>query len=565
MSKQTTSSVTKRYIYILVGVLLLGIVSQIFYKRFDLTQDKRYTLSEITVQMLDTISSPIEIEVLLSGKSTSEFRRLQQETHQILEEFSSINRNIQFRFIDPTELDVRADLHEKIRSFQIRPAQVQIKQDGKTQTEIVYPYAFATYEGRSVSIPLLKNIMGASSVERIHNSVQNLEYSFVDSFNKLLLPKHKRVAFLKGNNEIEDRFLADFLITLKEYYFIAPFTLHAPEEPSEILNELNTYDLLVVAGPKKVFSDTHKYLIDQYLMQGGNILWLGSMNTQTQHPETDETYIIASDLQITDMLFKYGVRINANVVKDLYSAPIVIASGQERDSQYDRYPWFFYPLVESESTHPITTNIEAIKFEYASSIDTLPNQTKKTILLATSPLSKSHGLPYPVDLNKEITESLEIINEGPNQANFGYKPMALAVLLEGPIESAYHNRIKPIKWKNWKDISETQDGKLLVVSDESIIKNQMDGERPLELGFDKWTNSYYGNKEFLLNSVNYMLDDNGLIALRSKTIVIPFLDSQRSIEQRRMWQYINLLIPLVTLSIFGILISFARKRKYVRE
>lgn len=563
MSKQTTSSKANRYIYILIGILFLGILSQMFYKRFDLTQDKRYTLSDITVQMLDTISLPLEIEVLLSGESTSEFRRLQQETYQILEEISSINKNIQFRFIDPKELDVRADLHEKIRSLQIRPAQVQIKQDGKTQTEIVYPYAFATYKDKSVAIPLLKNVMGASSVERIHNSVQNLEYSFVDSFNKLLRPKNKRIAFLKGDGEVEDRFLADFLITLKEYYFIAPFTLHTPEEPTEILTELNTYDLLVVAGPKKVFSDIHKYILDQYLMQGGNILWLGSMNTQTQHPETDETYIIASDLQITDMLFKYGVRINANVVKDLYSAPIVIASGHERDSQYDRYPWFFYPLVEGESTHSITTNIEAIKFEYASSIDTLPNPTRKTILLATSPLSKFHGLPYPINLNKEISENLEIINEGPSQANFGYKPMALAVLLEGPIESAYHNRIKPINWT--EDISKTQEGKLLVISDESVIKNQMDGERPLELGFDKWTNSYYGNKEFLLNSVNYMLDDNGLIDLRNKTIVIPFLDAQRSIEQRRMWQYINLLIPIVALSIFGMLISFIRRRKYIHK
>lgn len=564
MSKQTPSLHTNRYIYILVGIVLLGILSQMFYKRFDLTQDKRYTLSDVTVQLLDTISSPLEIEVLLSGESTSEFRRLQQETSQILEEFASINKNIQFRLVHPKELDVRTDLHEKINNFQVRPAQIQIKQDGKTQTEIVYPYAFATYNEKSVAIPLLKNVMGASSEERIHNSVQNLEYSFVDSFNKLLRPKHKRIAFLKGDGEIEDRFLADFLITLKEYYFIAPFTLHAPEEPTEILTELNTYDLLVVAGAKQVFSDVHKHLIDQYLMQGGNILWLGSMNTQTQHPETDQTYIIATDLQITDMLFKYGVRINANVVKDLYSAPIVIASGQERDSQYDRYPWFFYPLVEGESSHSITTNIEAVKFEYASSIDTLPNRTKKTILLATSPLSKSHGLPYPIDLNKEISESLEIINEGPNQADFANKPMALAVLLEGPIESAYHNRIKPVKWKDWKEIAETKEGKLLVISDESIIKNQMDGERPLELGFDKWTNSFYGNKEFLLNSVNYMLDDNGLIALRNKTIVIPFLDSQRSIEQRRMWQYINLLIPLAALSVFGILISFIRKRKYIR-
>ena len=563
MNKSPTSSLGKRYIFILAGIILLGIVSQVYYKRFDLTQDKRYTLSDITVQMLDTISSPIEIDVLLSGKSTSEFRKLQQETFQILEEFSSVNKNIQYRFIDSKELDVRADLHEKIKIFQIRPAQIQIKQDGKTQTEVIYPYAFATYKGKSVSIPLLKNQMGASSEERIHNSVQNLEYSFVDSFNKLLRPKHKRIAFLKGNDEIEDRFLADFLITLKEYYFIAPFTLHAPEEPTEILTELNTYDLLVVAGPEQAFSDTHKHLLDQYLMQGGNILWLGSMNTQRQHPDTEETYIIASDLQITDMLFKYGVRINANVIKDLYSAPIVMASGQERDSQYDRYPWFFYPLIESESLHPITTNIEAVKFEYASSIDTLPNRTKKTILLATSPLSKSYSLPYLIDLNKEITENLHIINEGPNQTSFDYKPKALAVLLEGPIESAYHNRIKPIRWEGWKDISETQEGKLLVISDESIIKNQMDGERPLELGFDKWTNSYYGNKEFLLNSVNYMLDDNGLIALRSKTIAIPFLDSQLSIEQRRMWQYINLLVPLAALGVFGILIGFLRKRKYI--
>lgn len=564
MSKQTTSSIAKRYIYFLVGTLSLLIVSQVFYKRFDLTQDKRYTLSDAAIQMLDTISSPIEIEVLLSGKSTSEFRRLQHETLQILEEFSSVNNNIHYRFIDPRELDVRADLQEKLKDFQIRPAQIQIKQDGKTQTEVVYPYAFASYNGQSIPVSLLKNKMGASSEERVHNSVQNLEYSFVDSFNKLLRPKHKRIAFLKGNGEIEDRYLTDFLITLKEYYLIAPFTFQAPEEPTDILTDLNTYNLLVVAGPKKPFSETDKHILDQYLMQGGNVLWLGGMNAQAQHPETDETYIIGTDLKITDMLFKYGIRINSNVVKDLYSAPIVIASGQERDAQYDRYPWFFYPLAENESTHPITTNIDAVKFEYASSIDTLPNPTKKTILLATSPLSKTLSLPYPIDLNEEISANLEIINDGPSQGGFGNNPLALAVLLEGSIESAYNNRVKPIKWNNWKEISETTEGKLLVVSDESIIKNQMDGDRPLELGFDKWTNSYYGNKEFLLNSVNYILDDSGLIALRSKTIAIPFLDSQRSIEQRRFWQYLNLLAPLSALAIFGLVIGFIRKRKYIR-
>src|SRR5699024_7965437 len=204
----------------------------------------------------------------------------------------------------------------------------------------------------------------------------------------------------------------------------------------------------------------------------------------------------------------FGIRITTDVIKDMYAAPIVIATGHERDSQYDRYPWFFYPLIESEGKHPITTNTDAIKFEYASSLDTLPNDANKTILLRTSPLSKSLALPYPIDLNAEIRSNLEIINEGPEPDTFTNEALSLSVLIEGKIPSAYSNRVKPIRWSDWNDINETQKGKLLVVSDGSIIKNQMDGERPLELGFDKWTNAFYGNKEFLLNGVNYMLDDN---------------------------------------------------------
>lgn len=557
------SKINTRYSYILLGVVVLLILSQFYYKRFDLTQDKRYTLSDIAVQMIDTIQAPIQIEVLLSGKSTSEFRRLQQETIQILEELSSVNKNIHYRLVDPRELDIRTDLHKKIQEFQIRPAQIQIKQDGKTQTEIIYPYAFASYGENSVPIPLLKNQMGASSIERVQQSVQNLEYSFIDAFSKLLRPKHKRIAFLKGDGEVEDRYLADFLSTLKEYYFIAPYSLHISEEPSTILTELTTYDLLVVAGPEKPISEPHKYILDQYLMQGGNIIWLGSMNAQDQHPETGETYLIGKDLGITDMLFKYGLRIHPNVVKDLYSAPIVIASGNERDAQYERYPWLFYPIIEQDKHHPITTNIDPVKFEYASSIDTLPNNTKKTVLMATSPLSKSLSLPYPIDLNKEIRQNLEIINEGPVLGDFDNKPLFLAVLLEGPIASAYSNRVKPINWKAWNVIEETEEGKLLVISDASIIKNQMDADRPLELGFDKWTNTFYGNKEFLLNNVNYMLDDTGLITLRSKTISIPFLDSHKSIVQRRMWQYINLFIPLAALGLFGLIFYYIRKRRYI--
>lgn len=563
MNNKVRSKTNLSYLYIGIAILVLLIGSQMFYKRFDLTQDKRYTLSNTSVRMLDTLSSPIEIDVLLSGKSTSEFRRLQLETIQILEEFASINKNISYNLIDPKELEYRVDLQQKLEHFQLKPAQVQIQQDGKVQTEILYPYAFAKYKGTDIAIPLLKNKLGASDVERIHNSVQNLEYSFVSSFNKLLSKKDKKIAFLRGNGEIEDRYLFDFLSTLKESYLIAPYSLHVNKDATSLLKDLNTYDLLVIAGPQQPFSEAHKHVIDQYLMQGGNLIWLTSMNSQEQHPETEETYIIGRDLNITDMLFKYGLRINTNLVKDVYSAPIVIASGQDSNTQYNRYPWFLYPIVENNREHPITTNIEAVKFEYASSIDTLPNHTKKTILLASSPLSKTIGLPYAIDLMHEINENLDVINNG--TGDFGNKALALAVLLEGPINSAYSNRVKPIKWVGWQELEESKDAKLLVVSDATIIANQMDGERPLELGFDKWTNTFYGNKEFLLNNVNYMLDDIGLLELRSKTIIIPFLDSQKSIVHRRSYQYINILIPLALLAGFGFVFHFLRKRKYLKN
>lgn len=552
------------YIFILIGVFFLLFGSQFFYKRLDLTQDKRYTLSDTAVQLLDSLQSPLEIEILLSDKSTSEFRRLQLETIQILEEFSAHNKHIHYQVIQPEELDLRADIQSKINELQIRPAQIQIKQEGKTQTEIIFPWAIANYNGRNMAIPLLKNQLGATQEERIHHSVQNLEYSFVDSFSKLIHPKHKRIAFLKGDGGLEDKFLADFLSTLKEYYFIAPFTLTSTDSESKILKDLITYDLLIITQPTKAFAEPQKHLLDQYLMQGGKVIWAGSLNTQAHHPDTDEEYLIGIDLGLADMFFKYGIRINPDVIKDMYSAPIVIASGNERDSQYERYPWFFYPLIDSENPHPITTNTDPIKLEYASSIDTLPNTSKKTILLSTSPLSKSLGLPYPINLNKEIYENLEVINEGPISGFFGNTPIPLSVLIEGPIPSAYSNRVKPIKWKDWEEISKTDTGKLLVISDGNIIKNQLDGNRPLELGYDKWTNMLYGNKEFLLNSVNYMLDDIGLMELRSKTISIPFLDIPRSIEQRRKWQYINLFIPLGALVLFGLGFYYIRKRKYIQ-
>ncbi|MBT0607908.1 gliding motility-associated ABC transporter substrate-binding protein GldG [Aequorivita echinoideorum] len=547
------------------GLLLLNILGNYFYKRFDLTQDKRFTLSEAAKDIVENINSPIVVDIFLKGNFPPEFKRLQSETEQLLEEFSAYNSKINFEFIDPTE-EGPERFQNQFQQFGLTPAQVSVTENGKQSTELVYPWALAHYDGKTVKIPLLKNQLGATSEERVNSSLQNLQYAFADGFKKLVMAKSRKVAVLKGNGEYDDRYIADFFSTLRDYYYIAPFTLDSvANNPEKTLRELNSFDLIVAAQPTEAFSDAEKYILDQYVMNGGKSLWLLDATQMQTDTISGKTFVFGKDLNLNDFFFKYGIRINPNLVKDVYSAPIVLASGEARESQYNQYPWFFSPLISSGNNHPIVSNIEAVKFEYASAIDTLPNGIKKTVLLTTSPITKIVGLPFPIDFDVEIPKNLQIVNEGPNPNEFNAGEVPLAVLLEGSFSSAFKNRVKPINLSgNFKNIDDGNASKMVVISDGDIIKNQLQGNRPLELGFDKMTNSFYGNKEFLLNTVNYLLDDTGLINIRTRQIAVPFLDRQKTVEQRTQWQAVNLLLPLVLLALFGLAFNFIRKRKYTR-
>ncbi|RFN60393.1 gliding motility-associated ABC transporter substrate-binding protein GldG [Marixanthomonas ophiurae] len=552
--------------YIVVALfafIVVNVVSSYVYKRFDLTQDKRYTLSEAAKKTIATAKSPIVIDVFLEGNFPAEFNRLQAETKQLLEEFSAYNPNIKFEFINPLEVDDPQSLQQEFAKREMMGAQVEVRENGKVSTETVFPWALAYYNEKSVAIPLLKNQLGTTTQERVNNSIQNLEYAFADGFNKLVNPKKRKVAILKGNKELGDRYVADFLSTLKDYYYLAPFTLDsAAVSPNKTLQALTEFDLIIAAKPTEAFSDSEKYILDQYTMNGGRSLWLIDATENKIDSVSGKTFAFGKDLGLNDFFFKYGLRINPNLVKDVYSAPIVLAQGSERESQYSRYPWFFNPLSSSANNHPIVTNIEAVKFDYASTIDTLPNQINKTVLLSTSPITEVIGVPYEIDLDIEIPENLKTVNEGPNPSQYKAGEKPLAVLLEGKFPSAFTNRVKPFQYsENSKTSVPT---KMVVVSDGDLIKNQLDGSRPLELGFDKFTQTFYGNKEFLLNTVNYLLDDSGLINIRSKDIAVPFLDPQKTAEQRTKWQLVNILLPLGLLAIFGILFQYFRKRRYTR-
>ena len=386
--------------------------------------------------------------------------------------------------------------------------------------------------------------------------MQQLEYVFADAFSKLLTPRKQKIAIMRGNGELPDLNIADFIKTIKPYYRVAPFTLDSvANNPTGTLEKLNEYDLVIEAKPTQAFTEQEKYVLDQYLMQGGKMLWLTeqvAFETDSLFNPTQTSFALPRTLNLDDYFFKYGIRINTELVNDLYSAPLILASGQGEDTQFNPYPWFYFPLPTATKAHPIVNNIEAVRFEYANPIDTLKNSINKTVLLTSSPTTKLDAVPRQL--------SLKALGRQPNLELYKDGEQPLAVLLEGSFTSVYENRLKPFSYKNNKNNSEAT--AMLVISDGDIIKNKTNGNQPLELGFERYTGAAYGNKEFLLNSVNYLLDDTGLIDIRSKEISIAFLNPDKIADAKLKWQLINILLPLVLLAIFGVVFISLRKRKY---
>ncbi|VAV84958.1 Gliding motility-associated ABC transporter substrate-binding protein GldG [hydrothermal vent metagenome] len=540
-----------------VGLLVINMFTQSIYKRFDLTKDQRYTLNQSTLDIIKDIDSPIIIDVFLEGDFPSEFRRLQTETKQLLEEFSAYNPHIIFNFINPLEDDNSRDAN--IRSLNQRgltPLQLSVNENGKSTQEVIFPWALASYNNETVKISLLKNKIGASAKDMVSNSVQQLEYVFADGFSKLVYPKRRKIAVLRGNGQLENKYIADFVKTLRDYYFIAPFTLDSvASNAQQTLDKLEAFDLIINAKPTQAFSEQEKLVLDQFIMNGGKSLWLidkVAIDKDSLYNEAGKSFATARDLNLTDFFFKYGVRINPVLVNDLYSAPITLAIGEGSEAQFQPIQWQYSPLASGANNHPIVNNINLVKFDFANQIDTLKNTISKTILLQSSPLSKLLGTP------REI--SLDIVTKQPDRTTFTNGNQTLAVLLEGEFTSVYNNRVKPFKLSDEKNKSVAT--KMVVIADGDVIKNDVGRKGPQELGFDKWTGQTYGNKEFLLNAVNYLLDDDGLINIRSKEIAIAFLDSEKIASQKTKWQLINIVFPLVLLGVFGFIFNFYRKKKY---
>jgi len=550
----------KQLLVTLIVLVAINYGNQFYFKRFDLTHDKRYTLSETSLNIIKQIESPLYVDVFLEGNFPADFKRLQIETRQLLEEFTAYNPNIIFQFVNPIEKEEeRVAVMKQFYERGLQPLSVTVDDKGKQSQEVVFPWAVASYGDKSSKVGLLKNLMGASTEEKVISSVQHLEFAFAEAFHKIINEKQKKIAVIKGNGQLEDVFIADFLRTVRESYFIGPFTLDsiAKQQPTETLEALKKYDLAIIAKPTEAFSEEEKQVLDQFIINGGKTIWLldnVNANYEDLYSEAGALLAHSNELNLTDMFFKYGIRMNPLLVKDEQAIPIKVATGEQgSQTQYQQFFWKFSPFIYPATSHPIVKNIEGIKFEFASPIELLKNDIQKTVLLTSSEYSRPVGTPAQI--------SLDILTEEVTPEDYiGKGLMPVAVLLEGSFKSMYENRILPFKDATFK--TNGNENKMIVISDGDVIKNQIDKGVPLELGFDKWTNNLYGNKDFMMNCVNYLLDDTGLINIRSKDVDLPLLNKEKVYQNYTWAQMITIGLPIGIVLVFGLLFTYLRKKAY---
>lgn len=550
----------KSLLIVIAILLVLNVMSGSFFHRFDLTKDKRYTLSTTSLNIVKQVENPLYVTIYLQGDLPAEFKRLQSETRDLFEEFQAYNKNIVFEFVDPLENeDESMDNIKNLYRKGLTPINITVDDKGKQSQAMVFPWAIAVYNNKEVNIPLLKNIMGASTTQKVIGSVQHLEYSIADAINKITKEKQKKVAVIKGNGELQDVQIAKFLMQVRESYHIGPFTLDSvARNPMGSLEALQKYDLAIIAKPTETFTDAEKQVLDQFIVNGGKTLWLVdqvNMEMDSLYNDSGATLAFPRDLNLNDMFFKYGFRINPDLIKDEQGSPIKLATGDPGSAaQFQEFNWKFAPQVYPTSTHPIVKNLGGIKFDFANPIDTLKNGIKKTVLLQSTQYSKKIGTPTEINLNIVAEET------SPNHyKNTGNIP--LSVLLEGSFHSAFENRVLPFDQKTFE--VKGNDNKMIVIADGDLIQNQLDKNfQPVELGYDQRSGNLYDNKDFLMNCVNYLLDDNGLINIRSKDLDLPLLDKEKVYERYTLTQILTIGLPILILLLFGAVFTFLRKRKY---
>jgi ABC-2 type transport system permease protein len=549
-------------IIVIVAIIIINILSQFAFTRIDFTKEKRYTISNISTQILQNLKEPVKVTVYLEGDFPSGFKRLRSATKDLLIDYKAYaGSNLTYEFIDPVTGENQQQQQETLDQLSqkgIEPTNLSVKTESGLTQKMIFPAAIVSYKGKEIPVKLLQTRTGLSPEEVLNNSIQNLEYAFSSAIKKVSSGGKPRVGFTEGNGELDDMHLQDAMKSLSDGYEAGRINL------SQITYDgIQKLKVMVIAKPEIQFSELEKYKIDQFLMKGGKVIWsLDQVNADLDSMRSSkkgEQLAFQKKLNLDDQLFTYGIRINYDLIGDMNCGQIPVSTGEVGgQAQIQMVPWLFYPIIMPVSLHPMVKNLDGIKTQFVSTIDTISTKNvKKTILLTTSPYNRELETPTIISLN--------MIEDTPDPKRFQSTPKPVCVLLEGSFKSNFLNRQIPEE-TNFPvaSINKSINTKMLVFSDGDVFKNEVstkDGS-VFPLGYDKYNQQTYGNKTFLLNALDYLTDDSGLITLRTKEIKLRLLDKGKLVAEKTKWQLINTLIPLIMLIVFGIFQHIYRKRKY---
>lgn len=562
---------------IVAAIIAANLLGSVLYMRIDLTTEKRYTLSDTSKEILKNIDDYVFFRVYLEGDFPADFKKLRKETKEMLDEFRAYSRFIDYEFINPSESNdpnERKDTYKILYQSGLNPTTLSdATRDGGSQQTIIWPCALISYREKEMPIDLLEGQNGNNREQVIEASTRSLEFKLIDAVKTMVSRKKASVAFIEGHGELNKDEVMDITRSLSKRYNVKRISIdekitslnrRSYKSDSSVLIVPN-YDAIIIAKPTTSFSEKDKFIIDQYIMYGGKVLWLVDpvFATMDSLRNQSSTMGIALDVNIEDQLFKYGVRLNHNLILDYNCASIAIVTGQVAGQpQMEYYRWYYFPLLNAATENNIVSNINPVKADFASSIDATTSDIgiRKTPLLKTSDYSKTSGAPVLI--------SLEMLKQRPSQKMFSQKGKNIAYLLEGSFESLYANRMtqqlidsEEIGFKE-KSIPTS----MIVVADGDIIRNQFDIRRgtPLPLGFDQYTNVTYGNKDFINNAVSYLVDGEGLLSVKSREVKIRLLDARKIQSQSTVWQVINVVVPSVVIMILGAVLALTRKKKYTK-
>lgn len=554
-------------------VVLVNIIAAFIFTRIDLTAEKRYSLAPATKKLLTRLDDVVFFKVYLSGDLPPGFQRLSNETREMLDEFRAYSDNIQYEFINPSANPNDKDRNDAYRLLVergLQPTDLRVNKKGASSQLIIFPGAMASYHGKEIPVQLLMAQLQEDPNKVLNNSIQSLEYNLASAIKNLTTAIKPRIAIIDGQGELDKFETVDLQNALSEFYGVERVTLNnkitslAVRIKSDSTHDvlINKFRAIIIAKPTKPFDERDKFLIDQFIMRGGKVLWLidpvfASMDSLQKY---NTTMGIPNDINLEDMLFNYGARLNVNLVQDMNALPIPVKTGMiGNQPQFDYFKWWFFPVLMPSISHPVVNGLNAIKTEFVSSIDTVTAPgVKKTFLLETSPYSRTVNAPALVDL--------EILKKQPNERMFNKGPFPVAVLLEGEFSSSFLFRIPPDLAGNpvlgFKPKSKKT--KMIIIADGDIVKNQFHYSQgyPLPLGFDQYTKQTFGNKDLALNAINYLCDDSGLISVRSRELKLRMLDTAKVAKQRLFWQIFNILLPILIITGFGFLKYQLRKRSF---